>query len=237
MSAPHTDNEPGWARGLVVHLPLLHQVIPGTPRPQGSMTHFRAGGVTYSRPTREQRGHVAGFLFDHWAGQPPITEPVAVILRFGFSRPDSHYLPVNRRRAQPELRDTAPRFHNRTPDTDRLARLVFDALTGAGVWADDKLAVHLDARKQWLPLGAADQTEVTILKGDPMEITEGAHALTLTCPGCSRSVQFPIELTSRLTVDSLNGGKLKPVMSTKSLEHTCNGAGQGELEFADEDPE
>lgn len=64
-----------------------------------------------------------------------------------------------------------------------------------------------------------------------MEIREGAHALTLECPSCERQVSFQIEIGARLTVDDLNGGRLKPVLSTKSVEHSCNSEIQPELTF------
>lgn len=64
-----------------------------------------------------------------------------------------------------------------------------------------------------------------------MEITEGAHALTLECPSCDRQVSFQIEIGARLVVDGDNGGRLKPVMSTKSVEHSCNSEIQPELTF------
>lgn len=64
-----------------------------------------------------------------------------------------------------------------------------------------------------------------------MEINEGAHALTLECPACERQVSFQIEIGARLSVDNLNGGRLKPVMSTKSVEHSCNSEIQPELAF------
>ena len=37
----------------------------------------------------------------------------------------------------PELREDAPTWHVIAPDADKLIRCVADALTVAGVWADD----------------------------------------------------------------------------------------------------
>jgi hypothetical protein len=54
-----------------------------------------------------------------------------------------------------------------------------------------------------------------------MTLTSGAHALELACPECGRHVFFQIEIAGRLTVDELNGGKLRPVLSCKSIEHNC----------------
>jgi Holliday junction resolvase RusA-like endonuclease len=235
MSVPHTDNAPGWARGgLVVHLPLLHLSVPGDPVSQGNPQRFPNGGMKYPKATANHRAYVESMLATHWAGQPPITDPVIVRAEFHFARPAAHY-GTGRNRGR--LKDSAPTWHAQQPDLDKLFRLILDSLTHAAVWADDKLAGRLTGEKHWTETGLGPRTEITIYRRNPMELSEGAHALELKCPECGRTVQFPIELSGRLTVDSLNGGKLKPVMSSKSLEHTCNGAGQGQLEFADEGDE
>ena len=67
-----------------------------------------------------------------------------------------------------------------------------------------------------------------------MDITEGAHLVTLTCPECATEIRFPIELTARLTVDAANGGKLKPVLSSKATQHSCDGVTQPQFVFVGE---
>jgi hypothetical protein len=56
-------------------------------------------------------------------------------------------------------------------------------------------------------------------------ITEGAHPLRLNCPECSAAVVFQVEVTGQLTVRGDSGGRLRPVLSTKSVEHSCSDDG------------
>jgi crossover junction endodeoxyribonuclease RusA len=71
----------------------------------------------------------------------PIDGPVFVGMLFQFPRPKSHYRGKSR-----ILRDDAPGYHINTPDVDKCARLVLDALTGIA-WQDDKQAQIIEARK------------------------------------------------------------------------------------------
>jgi hypothetical protein len=64
-----------------------------------------------------------------------------------------------------------------------------------------------------------------------MDITEGAHDLTIACPKCNRKVHFPIEISGELKANRLTGEKLTPMFSKKSQEHTCNGESQPEMDF------
>jgi hypothetical protein len=58
-------------------------------------------------------------------------------------------------------------------------------------------------------------------------ITEGPHPLRLNCPECSAPVVFQVEITGQLTVRGDSGGRLRPVLSTKSVEHSCGDDGDG----------
>lgn len=58
-------------------------------------------------------------------------------------------------------------------------------------------------------------------------ITEGPHPLRINCPECDASVTFQVEVSSQLTVRGDNGGRLRPVLSTKSVEHSCRDDGDG----------
>lgn len=90
------------------------------------------------------------------------TEPCQVRITAMFARPLSHY---GTGRNKGVLKPSAPVFHATTPDLDKIARAVCDALTVAGIWADDKQAAELTARRQWAAEGQPDQTiiEVTLL--------------------------------------------------------------------------
>lgn len=51
-------------------------------------------------------------------------------------------------------------------------------------------------------------------------ISAGEYAFAAECPECGRSVHVPITLSAVLTVTS-EGGKIRPQLSTKRVEHAC----------------
>src|SRR6478609_2740689 len=126
---------PLWPQSLD---PLLMLTVPGKPAPQGSLTLWRAPDGTerakHPTSTVAHRNLMVGMLADLWEGRPPLTEPVVVRLTFTFPWLVKHYRTGKSSRL---LRDDAPTIHDTTPDLDKLVRLVFDALTVAGVWRDD----------------------------------------------------------------------------------------------------
>jgi Holliday junction resolvase RusA-like endonuclease len=54
-------------------------------------------------------------------------------------------------------------MHTQYPDLDKCVRLIFDALTVAGVWADDKQGCALAAQKRW---GTTGMTSITLYRKD-----------------------------------------------------------------------
>ena len=129
--------------------PVLKAVIPGTPRPQGSLKIMTArNGRAFaknSETTVEHRNLVVYALAQEWVGEP-IQGPVAARFTFRFARPTSHY---GTGRNEGRLLPSAPALHFRTPDVDKVTRLVCDAMTIAGVVKDDALITALRAEKQW----------------------------------------------------------------------------------------
>lgn len=84
--------------------------------------------------------------------------PVKVVVDFRLRRPADHYLPINGKRATPELRSGAPTYTTTAPDIDKLCRAVLDALTDAGVWRDDAQVVELVATKTYSEWPGVDIT-------------------------------------------------------------------------------
>jgi crossover junction endodeoxyribonuclease RusA len=78
---------------------------------------------------------------------------VAIRLDFLLARPANHFLPINGKRAEPELREDAPAFVGKAPDLDKLVRSIFDAMTDAGVWLDDAQVVKVVASKAYVAPG------------------------------------------------------------------------------------
>lgn len=124
----------------------------GTPRPQGSKRHGAQGqmleassGLKHWRETVQlaaMRARSAVLQFGGGTGPwATIKErPVSVERRFYLERPA---VPEH------ELYPLGP------PDEDKLARATNDALTAAGVWADDALVVHSITTKRWATGSAA----------------------------------------------------------------------------------
>jgi crossover junction endodeoxyribonuclease RusA len=132
--------------------PLLHITIPGKPRTQGSMTlatNPRTGKefVKYGDETVNHRNLVVHIASQAWRRQPPLECPVAVRIEAHFQRPKYHY---GSGRNAGTLKEWAPRWHTAAPDGDKIARLVHDALTIAGVYKDDaQVSVHVVEKEYW----------------------------------------------------------------------------------------
>jgi len=124
---------------------ILEEWIPGTPRPQGNPQQITKNYHRYPSTTVEHRNNVIRHLGDVW-NQPPIDGPVKLMAAFSFQRPKAHY---GTGRNSEVLKLSAPVEHIQTPDTDKLLRLLCDALTIAGVIVDDRLIVAVVGRKCW----------------------------------------------------------------------------------------
>lgn len=146
---------------------LLEVSVPGKPRPQGSMTMWTAGdGSTRSKYPPEVVAHrnlVVATLARAWVGRGRLDEALAIRCVFMFARPGSHY---GTGKNSQRLKPSAPQHHLQAPDTDKLCRLVCDALTVAQVWRDDCLAVSVQGRKVWAP---SNGTRIELLRaGDAL---------------------------------------------------------------------
>lgn len=131
--------------------PALVLTMLGVPRPQGSVKPMfnkksGTGFVKYADVTIEHRNRLILRLQDEWDGRPPILTGVIVAAVFTFERPKSHY---RTGRNAHLLRDSAPVDHIQAPDTDKLCRLLGDALEQSGVLASDGQICDWVASKRW----------------------------------------------------------------------------------------
>lgn len=140
---------------------LLEYVFRGKPRAQGSLQMITKKYAKYSDAVIEHRNAMIAGLTSTWGTVPPRNVALIETL-FVFGRPANQLLPVNSKRTQPELRDTAPTYHTDKPDLDKLIRLVFDALTIAGVLTDDCVVVNLFAAKRWADLDEEAHTVIRV---------------------------------------------------------------------------
>lgn len=124
--------------------------VNGTPGAQGSKRHVGHGVMVESskkvKPWRSDvkaAAEAAHLASDEW---DRATGPVGVQITFRFSRPKAHY---RTGRNAHILRDDAPIYvtSRGAGDGDKLQRSTFDALTAAGVIADDSLIVAMHVFK------------------------------------------------------------------------------------------
>jgi Holliday junction resolvase RusA-like endonuclease len=123
---------------------LLTVVVLGHPAPQGSKRHVGRGIMVESSKhlapwrdaVRSDARDAIEKLGPAWPGT--LCQPLSLRMVFTFVRPKSHYRTGRNAKL---LRDSAPPFPHGTPDLSKLARSTEDALTDAGVWADDSLVV------------------------------------------------------------------------------------------------
>lgn len=113
----------------------LNTFVPGRPAPQGSKRSLGAGRplIESSRHVKPWRADIREHILAEYVG-PVLDEPLCVELRFVMPRPAStpkSYTPYAVKR----------------PDVDKLVRAVLDAISSAGVWADDARVVELYATK------------------------------------------------------------------------------------------
>lgn len=127
--------------------------VHGTPAGQGSKRHVGRGVMIEQskrvRPWREAVKHAALDAIAAWESTrstpwTPLMEPVHITVTVRIPRPKSHY---RTGRFADILRDDAPTYAPNTPDLDKALRAIFDALTDAGVWRDDRQVVAVYATK------------------------------------------------------------------------------------------
>ncbi len=130
-------------------------VVPGKPVAQGSM-------VAYGRKVAASNASALGLYRDRvgiaaareWGEDRVDSEsPFEVRITFLFGRPKSHY-------GKKGLRPSAPPFHVKRPDIDKLARAVLDSLTHI-VFADDSQVTSLIVAKNYTEQGN-DHCAITV---------------------------------------------------------------------------
>lgn len=143
------------ARELVV-------VVHGLPVGQGSKVKLAHGAMVDDnakrlRPWRASVSHAAQeAMRARGVDTLPLFgrgTPVGIGMVFTFPRPGSHF---GTGRNATVLKPSAPMRHIGAPDVDKAQRAVFDALTDAGVWHDDRQAVRVEEAERVYPGGHAD---------------------------------------------------------------------------------
>lgn len=145
---------------------VIRIVVRGTPAPQGSKSFkgmSKAGRAILTesskkvRPWRQDVKAAAERLLAVSGGRP-INAPVVVRMVFTLPKPQS----------APKRRRTYPM---RTPDLSKLARSTEDALSDAGIWADDARVVEYSRLAKVYP---GEDPEALSSPGVVIEIREVA---------------------------------------------------------------
>lgn len=128
--------------------------VPGTAAPQGSLVRTRYGVRDANKNTRPWKGAVAEAAYERMLRNGCdglLSGPIAFFAEFNFARPKSHY---RTGRHAGLLRAAAPRWHEQTPDADKLARAIGDALSGV-VFRDDAQIAQWEISKRWAEVSGA----------------------------------------------------------------------------------
>jgi Holliday junction resolvase RusA-like endonuclease len=127
--------------------------VHGTPAPQGSKRHVGGGRMIESsakvKPWREAVKWAAIEAAKSTPGPVELWQidtALVVEMCFYLQRPQSHY---GTGRNACTLKPSAPKYPITKPDTDKLIRSTLDALSDAGIWADDSRAVTVMADKRY----------------------------------------------------------------------------------------
>jgi len=133
--------------------------VRGTAAPQGSKRLLGHGAlVESSARVKPWRSDVRTAAEDAMraTGACTASGPVAVHIFFAFTRPKSH----------PKTRVTWPTGRS-LGDIDKLCRAILDAITSAGVIADDSQVIRLVAGKRWTTvLDGGPLTHVAVVRRD-----------------------------------------------------------------------
>jgi Holliday junction resolvase RusA-like endonuclease len=143
---------------LAVMPHTLTVVAHGLPSPQGSKRSVAAGVLVDQNPRALQtwREDVKLAAIRACEATPSWEKAYPAIVgyfTFAMPRPAHHHVGGDRLR---ELRDNAPALHATRPDLDKLLRSTWDALTTAGVWADDSRCAQAFIVKRYV--GASSET-------------------------------------------------------------------------------
>lgn len=154
-------------------MPDLEITVYGRPAPQGSKRHVGGGRMIEMSPHvkawREAVSAAAAqelmcatvplATADAYEPGPKlprlgrITGPVELVVTFSIARPKAHY---RTGKFAGLLKPGAPAWPAVAPDLSKLVRATEDALTNAGVWADDALVVRTVSAKVYIGAGQPD---------------------------------------------------------------------------------
>ena len=133
---------------------IIYFEIKGTPKPLQRHRHFGRRAYDPSKKDKKQ----FYLLSSEHKPDTPITKAIRLGVVFYFNRPKSHY---RTGKFSYLLKDDAPAYHTKTPDTSNLDKFVEDALQ-PNFYKDDSQIIELKAEKYYVSHGEPARTEVMI---------------------------------------------------------------------------
>lgn len=151
---------------------LMSVEIPGQPRPQGSMALWSGPDgrerAKYPQHTVAHRNLAISLIRKVWGRRDPHLGPVALDVVFFMPRPMSHF-GTGRNAGQVKSSASPHPVTLGRNDTDKMVRLVGDALAIAGVIKDDSQIVRILAIKAWEPHSGNGYTTLALAEAPPYE--------------------------------------------------------------------
>ena len=119
--------------------------ILGDPKPQKRHRSVNMGGfIRQYDPSATEKANFLSIV-QYNAPKVPLSVPLAVCLKFYFTRPKSHFKTGKNSHV---MKDNAPSWHTGRPDVDNLAKKVLDALNKV-YWKDDSYIADCWIIKQY----------------------------------------------------------------------------------------
>ncbi len=135
----------------------IHLTILGDPQAQKRHRHVKIAGFTRQYdPSASDKGDFLSIVQGN-APVEPFSTPLAVSLRFYFSRPKGHYKSGKNAHL---LKDNCPLHHIARPDVDNLTKFVMDAMNKV-YWRDDSIIAECTITKRY---DNNPRTEISISK-------------------------------------------------------------------------
>jgi Holliday junction resolvase RusA-like endonuclease len=124
---------------------MINLTILGEPKAQKRHRHVRMGNaVRQYDPSASDKGDFLSIVQSN-APKEPLAVPLAVAIRFYFTRPKSHFRTGKNSHV---MKDTAPLWHTSKPDVDNMAKFLMDSLNKI-YWKDDSYIADCWITKQY----------------------------------------------------------------------------------------
>lgn len=124
---------------------MIKLSILGEPKAQKRHRHVRMGNfVRQYDPSASDKGDFLSIV-QYNAPKEPFAVPLAIAIRFYFTRPKSHFKTGKNSHI---MKDTAPLWHTSKPDVDNMAKFLMDSLNKI-YWKDDSYIVDCWITKQY----------------------------------------------------------------------------------------